>query len=243
MGNDILQAALKKYQTLILPLVAVIIALALFGFVVIPQGMKIPETNKEIQTVETDLKNLNSKLATLQTINPDEVQKDLETSFHALPQDPDIAGVFNQIFTILAENGLTLDDVGISYSHDDNASPDYLMKFNSTGPIDSLKNFIDRTKTIPRVVKVQSLEVGLGSSQLAAGSTATDVQTLQILVTIQAFFQTLPATQSIKTDAPISLPSEDEKKIITNIEESLKTIPQAASQSTVPSGKEDPFVD
>src|SRR5438874_1182280 len=114
MSNEALQAAFKKYQTIVLPILAVIIAIAIFVLVVVPQGMKIPQTNQEIQNSQKSLDDLNTKLSTLQSIDTQKFKDDLDTSFKALPQDPDIPGIFDQIFTVLTSSGLALNDVNIS---------------------------------------------------------------------------------------------------------------------------------
>src|SRR5690349_15221104 len=94
----------KKYQTVILPIIAVIVAVIIFALVIVPQALKIPETIQQIQKSESNLQSLNSKLSTLSTIDPDKFKTDLETTFAALPQDPGIPDVFNQILLTLNNN-------------------------------------------------------------------------------------------------------------------------------------------
>lgn len=256
-GNNILSQVFKKYQTIILPILAVIIALVLFGLVVIPQALKIPSTIEQIQKSESDLQALNSKVATLKTIDSDKFKADLETTFAALPQDPDIAGVFNQVLQTLNSNGVTLDDVNISQTPAENSNSltDYVLKIDSTGTTANLNNFLDQIKQIPRVVRVQAFEAGAGT--LAAGATgisspnpqsnnSTDTgiqntQTLQILVTIKAFYQGVPKTQSLQTDQPVKLPTSDDEALLTKIRDQINALPVPASQSGVPGGKTDPF--
>lgn len=248
MSSEILQAVFKKYQTFILPILAVLVALVLFVVVVIPQGLKIPDTNKQIQKSQSDLQTLTTKESVLESIDTQKFQDDINTSFQALPQDPDIAGVFNQILLVLNTNGLSLDDITISQVPADNSNTltDYLLKVNSTGSTESLNKFIEQTKQIPRVVKVQALDAGLGEAAPTAGFSSPNNsggQSLQIEITVQTFYQGVPSTQSLQTDAPLTLPTPDNQKLITQIRDELNALPALASQSAIslPSGKEDPF--
>jgi len=256
--SNTLSAVWKKYQNIILPILAVIIALILFVLVVLPQALKIPTTISQIQKSQDDLQSLNTKLSTLQSINSEKYRADLETTFAALPQDPDIQGVFNQILQTINANTLALNTATVSEVPDINNSKmtDYVLKIETTGSTISLNNFIDQTKAIPRVIKVQSFDGApvinnITTTQAQPAVTATPAsnsaqiqnnQTLTLAIIIQSFYQTVPKTQTLQTEQPVRLPTASDEATIANIQAEIAAMPPPASAATnIPSGKPDPF--
>jgi hypothetical protein len=251
MVNEVLMAAFKKYENFILPIAAVLVAIVLFALFVVPQGLKVPDTNKEIQTSQTSLDALTKKKSILDSVDPNKVQDDLNTALQALPPDADIPGVFSQILLALNANNLTLQNVGASQSSAAPASGlgDFILRLGTEGSADSFSKFIDQTKQIPRVIRVQAFTVGSGGANGVIGQPVAShapgsggAVALQIDITIQTYYQSVPATQSISTEQPVSLPSETDEKTLENIRTEISNLPGSnASSQTVPGGKADPF--
>jgi hypothetical protein len=196
MVNEVLMAAFKKYENFILPIAAVLVAIVLFALFVVPQGLKVPDTNKEIQTSQTSL--------------------DGASQSSAAPA-----------------SGLG----------------DFILRLGTEGSADSFSKFIDQTKQIPRVIRVQAFTVGSGGANGVIGQPVAShapgsggAVALQIDITIQTYYQSVPATQSISTEQPVSLPSETDEKTLENIRTEISNLPGSnASSQTVPGGKADPF--
>lgn len=232
MGNT--TTSMKKYQNLIVPVVAIVIGLVVLGLVIVPQGLKIPETNKQIDEVRKNINALNLKIGQLNGINLNQYKDDLNSSLVALPEEKDIPGAMTLVFNLLKNNGLTLN--GISFGSEAPAATTSLftIKVDVTGSKDSLTSFINQLKESPRVIKVDTL---------ATSATASDTS-MQILIGLNTFFQPIPKTQELAIDKPVELPTQQNKDTLTTIKDYQArngNLIIEATASGVQLGKPDPF--
>ncbi len=234
MGNT--ATSVKKYQNLLFPVMAILIGLVVLGLVIIPQGLKIPETNSQIDQIRKNVNSLNQKITQLNGVNLDQYKQDLNSSLMALPEDKDIPGAMILVLNLLKNNSITLN--GISFSGQEivaGGSNQLLVKLDVAGSKDSLTNLIDQLKHSPRVMKVETL-----TTTTSASSTA-----MQILIGLDTFYQPIPKSQALDLDKPVELPSEKNRQTLQTIKEyqaqSLALTAEASSSASVPLGKVDPF--
>lgn len=226
---------IKKYQGLIFPAVAIIIGLVLLGLIIIPQGLKIPETNNQINQVRKSVNLLNQKIGQLSAVDVNQYEQDLKSSLVSLPEEKDIPLAMALIFNLLRNNSLVLNSINFPSSATEvNSVNVFLIKVDVSGPRDGLTNLIAQLKESPRVLKVESIST----------ATMSEETTMQILIGLNTFYQPLPKSQVLELEKEIELPTVKNKETLQTIKDyyarSLNLTVEATTGATV-FGKVDPF--
>lgn len=227
--------SLKKYQNLIFPLIAILVGLAILIMVVVPQALKIPETNKQTDKLRKDLATLNQKIAQLNKVDVNQYKDNVNSSLTALPQEKDVPGAMILIFNLLRNNSLTLNGLSFGADTPSNGASVFLVKVDISGTKDSLANLITQLKESPRVVKAETL-----STTSTVNST-----TMEILIGLNSYFQPLPPSQTLELSKPVELPTAANIDTLQKIKDyeaknAALTIEATASANSQ-LGKPDPF--
>lgn len=222
-----------RYSNFVVPIVVLIIGLVIVGLITVPQIFKLFETFQKINELSEKKAFLENKIDTLSGINLDLYRKNLDTALVALPVDEDVPGVLGEVLVALSGSGMTLD--GISFAG--TSAPqggevgEYSLRMDISGSEDALKQFLERTKEIPRIVKMVGIEVTAKQGKMSAG------------VNLVTIYQRLP--EHIGTvDEPVPTITEDDNKVLAEIEAKAKALPQNISTTNVSGsgqGKTNPF--
>lgn len=223
---------LKNRQFLV-PGIVLVIAIFVSALITIPQFLKLFETFRKIDELKQRQAFFQNKIATLEGIDQELYRKNLDTALMALPVDKDIPGVTGSLLVALSGSGMSLD--GIAFSSPQGESEkieEYVLKLEVSGKETDLKNFLDRVKVIPRIIKLSSLDIGIGRSGMLSAS-----------VGFVTLYQPLPKDIG-SVDQVVSELTQLDKQSLADIEAKVKILPNETPVSggaTPVSGKLDPF--
>lgn len=222
----------QKYQVFIWPFFAVVISVSLVFLVGIPQVKKILEDEKVLAQTNQNYKKLQVKLDILQNIDSAFYQSKINTVLTALPIEKDIPGAVGQVLFLISSTNLRLDGITLSHISDSSLVEDksYQIRLELTGSVDNLRNFTQKVRESPRVMKITSLEV--------AESRGTNQ--LQATIVLDAYYEPLPTTLG-GVDQDLSPLSREEEEIIQKIEAFTRNTPISTGSGSLIIGKSDPF--
>lgn len=218
----------QKYQDFLLPLAAVVVGLLLSALVVVPQVLRIPPTNTQIENAKNSLVFIDQKIATLdRKVNAATFKERLDTSYEALPTDPDIPKIFSQLINILGSQQLVLEDITFSTGQvggnpqQAGAADTLNIRLTVAGSREQLESFINNAKRIPRITKVAAV---------AAVGTGTTLY--EITLTLNNYSASVPTEGKISDQAPLALPDEKDLQTLERIKTSVDSY-NSQFQSTV----------
>lgn len=220
-----------KYRIYALPVLSIIFSLALLILVVIPQISASQKTSEEINTLNQKNTNLQKKLADLNSID-DSLYTDYLTSAKlALPVEKDISGAIGQVLYLIKSEQLTLNSIGFSTPKEENKTQSFQIRVELEGNMNNFKNFINKTASNPRILKVTSLEVS-GSKRL---------DKVQVSLTLTTYFQDEPkALGDVEQALPI--PAAKDFEYLATVKANSLLIPVINTNEIVgDKGKADPF--
>lgn len=215
-----------QYNRYIIPGAVAVIALLIAVLVTVPQLFRLFETYETIGELTRQREFYREKAASLQNMNLSEYQSDLDVALIALPVDKDIPGVTGEVLSALSGSGTSLD--GITFSNSPTESEkveEFGMRVDVSGTQDTIKNFLDRIKVTPRIIKLSSIETGKGRDGQISASIG--------LVTL---YQQLPGNIGA-VDEPLSQVSKEDAQILADIKARARSIPTInSSGSSAPAG-------
>lgn len=221
-----------KHRHLIMPGIVFGVALLISGLVTIPQVFKLFENFRTINELNEKKTFFQVKNATLAGIDLDLYRKNLDTALLALPADRDIPGVTGELLVALSGSGMTLNGIGFSGSPlEGNIVQEYSLKFDVSGQESNLKNFLERVKLTPRIIKMTTIDVGKGRNNSVTAS-----------INFVTLYQELPKDIGSIDEKVPEITAED-NRVLAEIQEKVEAMPQVAVQTgTTPvSGKLNPF--
>lgn len=221
-----------KYHQFIVPGTVLVIAILITVLVTIPQFLRLFETFNNIRNLTEKKSFFQTKVAALQAIDQVTYQKNLDTALLALPVDKNIPGVTGELLVALSNSGMNL--IGITFSNSPPESEkveEFVLKIDVTGSEESLKNFLDRVKLTPRLIKLASIEVGKAKNGTVSAS-----------VGFVTLYQQLPKNIGA-VEEPIPTITKEDVQVLADIEAKAQALPRvdtngAASGTT---GKLNPF--
>jgi Tfp pilus assembly protein PilO len=221
-----------KHSRLIVPGIVLVVALLIASLITIPQFLKLFETFRTIEELNTKKAFYQRKISELESLDIVGYRKDLETALIALPVDKDITGITGELLVALSGSGMSLG--GITFGSDTPGSEkvqEYTLKMDVTGSSDNLRNFLERVKLSPRIIKLESIDVSRGKGNLLAASLGFVTLYQQLPQHIGAVDENVP--QIATTDL----------QVLADIEAKIKSLPQISptEASTSAIGKLDPF--
>lgn len=220
-----------KYRYIIFPVISCTISFALLIFVVFGQISNSLKQQAEISDLQKKVVELTKKNSDLERIDDTSFAKYLNTSLMALPEEKDITGVIGQLLYLLQSNNLNLDNLNFSSVTPEGNLETYQIRLEIQGSSPEIRNFIDNLNSVPRIVKLNNLE--LNSNR--------NTQKVQAVISLKTYFKKQPSAIG-GAEEPLIKPTEADLKLLSKIEEKIKIIPLASSQdATSPKGKSDPF--
>lgn len=221
----------KKYRAFSVPLFALIIAILLSVLVTIPQIYKLLHTYKTIDELKQKKIFYQKKASDLEAIKVFDYRNDLDTALVALPVEKDIPGVIGEILVSLGGSGMHLGGISLSSSPQvSEKTEEYNISIDAAGTETSLRNFLERVKLAPRLVKLTAINVENASS----GSLSTRI-------TFTTFYQALPNNISA-IDVELPEIGKNDTSTLVDIEAKKRQFPKVTQEATASAkGKSDPF--
>lgn len=229
-----------RHKLIVFPAFSGLVSILMIVFVIFPHILSIIETDKVLNSTKEKNNALIKKLDTLKQIDKAVYVDNTRAALLSIPADKDVAEAISQITFLLASNSLTLDSMVFSGGNQSESSKNvdnYRLTLSIAGETSSLKDFILKIISVPRLMRITHLEVVGGR---ASG-------TIQATVALTVFFQPLPSSIG-NIEQPVSVTSEDELALLAKIKDYQKNIPllstpnlDGSSDITGPKGKLNPF--
>lgn len=222
-----------KYRPLLVPGAVLVIAILISTLVTIPQFFKLFETFKKIEELNTNKAFFQNKISALEGVNLELYRRNLDTALIALPVERDIPGVTGELLVALSGSGLVLD--GITFSSSESESEkisEYNLKIDVNGNEENLKDFLDRVKVLPRIIKLSSIDVSSGKKDRLSAS-----------IGFVTLYQQLPK-QISAVDEAVPLLTPQDSQVLSAIEDKIKLLPTVTPETGVATpvkGKLNPF--
>lgn len=238
MNNQKLSNLTKKYLILGWPVMAIVIALALTFFIIIPQLVNYFSTQKTINATKARTAFINSKADNLSAIDVTDYKDNLNIALAALPEDKDIPAAVSQIQATLSASKLQLNDMTFSNNSlpvDQSSSipatlQNYQIKIDVTGTQDALIAFMGNIKNGPEIMKVISID--LSSNKPGVFDAALD---------LAVYYQGTPSSLG-SIEQPVSPPTPEETATLTKLQNQTQSSPVYSLTGSLPArGKSDPF--
>lgn len=207
-----------KYKHYLVPGIVLVIALLISGLVTVPQVFRLFETFKTIDDLNQKKQFYQVKNAELQNLNLESYQADLDTALLALPVDKNIPGVTGELLTALSGSGMTLD--GITFANSPAESDkveEFMLRMDISGSESELKNFLERVKLTPRIIKMTSLEIGKSKDGR-----------LTAAVGFVTLYQALPKNIS-SVDEPLPVITQTQSEALAGIKAKVQAFPADTS--------------
>lgn len=143
---------------------ALLIAVLLFIFAVIPQFQNFFVLNDEIKSVKDKITILKNNKQFLNTLNDATLQDDLSVSFSALPSGKDFVGIITAINYSAAKSGVAVDDYSLLVG--ELATPSagleaffpLSVEVTVHGDKDTISNFATNTQAALPLSEIESIE-------------------------------------------------------------------------------------
>lgn len=221
-----------QHRQFVVPGLVLAVAILISGLVTIPQFVRLFDTFKTIQELTEKRNFFEEKITALENIDEDLYRKNLETALVALPVDKDIPGVTGELLTVLNGSGMSLQGINFAANNAEGSEvSEYTLKMDIVGGEDNFKTFLERVKTIPRIVKMTALEISSGRSSA-----------LSISVSLVAIYQKLPENIGAVDEELPQLTNAD-SVTLTEIKNKIDALPQVSPViGDTTSGKPNPFV-
>jgi|SRR3989344_4760312 len=220
-----------KYNLIIAPAVILVMSLLIIFLVTVPQFYNLLEIYKTIEQLKQKQSFYDSKASSLEKIPEDNYQNYLETALIALPADKDIPGSISQIVSIVGSSGLKLNNISLGNpAVSEGQLNDFTVRLEVGGDFDQVKGFLENSKQIARLNKLQSISI-TGSP----GKTA-----LLAEIVLQVFYQTLPKNIG-SIDEPLPQITDVDLKLLDDIKSKVGVIKEESVAPEGAKGKFDPF--
>lgn len=230
---DINQDLLKKYNHLVMPVIAIGISILVLAFVVIPNALKIPQTNDDIDSANSQISTLEEKIHDLDAVDVATYQNYIDTAYSAIPSDQNLPDLFGQLLYLLKSNNLVM--TNISFPSPKQGAGTSVTNVTITigiqGTGADTVAFIDNLKKSPRIVKVDNVQM----------TESKDSSALQTTMEIVTYFQNnLSLTPNLTQ--PVRQLSASDKSLLDTIQGYIDAFPKVNQGSaTGPVGKTNPF--
>lgn len=222
-----------KYGLFIIPGVSVLTAILISLLVTLPQIFKLIENNNQLNEIKQTITARQAKIAALEQVDLDEYKNNLDNVLYTLPSDKEIASAMNSVLELLSASALRMDNFTLGNNLPTSSGAEaYVVSLEVSGTIGQVKDLITISSAAPRLIKINGIDL-----------TSSSGGNVQIGLDVLVFYSPLNALKT-SPDTKITLLTDDEKKLLTQIEERIKPLKNSPSETTSvesPSGKDDPF--
>lgn len=200
---------LSKYERILFVLIGVFLVF-LSWFFIIPKTKQVFEAKNAFSQEKNRLKQLQTKLADLESLNEFELQERTNLSLKAIPDKKNVIGVMSSLRTQAAEGGLAIESLSVSPGElaatgSAKASLGKLdFKLEIKGSLEKILDLFGKIQESLPLVSLKQVKIGLSA----------DNATVEL--TLESYF--LPLPQTLGTiDSPVPKLTSDEEKVLTQI--------------------------
>jgi Tfp pilus assembly protein PilO len=255
----------SKILKLAAPVGALVVAVLVFIFVVLPTFNKVIGITVSNRQLSARVGSLETKASALQSLDKNKLDLQLSASEQLLPSDKGVFTIVGQIEREASNSGVILNKVDVAPGSIGDSSGDksltsgqgqgqtssapaagdlggvnvdtplVQLKVSFTGDYRGFLNFIKAIASLPRVVSIHDLTIVTG------GAEASSV--IHIQMTVDAYWKPLPS-ELPPVESPIEQLTDSESKILDNVKFEQTTAPivnGGVANPTVPTGRSDIF--
>ena len=218
-----------KYELYLAPVGAGVALLLLGLLVVFPNIFQYFENQKKIDDTTDKITFFQQKAKTLQAINQGDFKEALRQSLIVLPPDKEAPAAIAQLYYILGQTGINAENISFS----EGSNPEgrsFRISMEISGSLSSLTNFIIKLKESPRIIRIESLEVG------TQGNTGEIFSS----IILNAYYEPLPAS-AVAIDKPVSMPSQKEIDLLSKLQTTSFPIFAEDTDYSGVKGRDNPF--
>lgn len=216
------------YRKLAFPVVSVLVSAVVIFLVVLPQIIQLINNQKILNDLNTQVDNLDSKIAALSSISTPEYETNLNIVTKALPGSKDYIDSTPYIQDAIDKSKVQLTGLSFSESPATGALSAYQIKVDITGNLLQLNQFLSQINRSVRVIRVSKIDITSGSS---GGD-------LSATISILAYYSAVKKP-NLSISQPVINLSEQEQSELIKLDKSLKT--QDVKTPTGQVGRSDPF--
>lgn len=236
---------LRIYGGIILPTILLIICIFALTMGVIPAVRTTYGMYIQLGPLSREVKDIKSRLDTIQSLSLTTLNEQMSTLLGAIPQTKSLPTVLTSIESVAKDSGVVLSEININNPGTiSSGSADKIDPSNSNiittntsvmGPVDKVKEFLDKIISVRRIMRVSGLQISLEKS-----SVATISGSITAMLSIDSFYALLPKTIG-KVSDPIVALSPNEISILNKISQyPLVGVSEIQSSPDVVE-REDPF--
>lgn len=237
---------LKFYQTYklyIFPIVVVLSSLILIIFILYPQTISLLENQKEKTKMTDRSKFLDIKVQALEGYDLDQLNRKVNSALNAYPSDKDFVVGMGLLQDLISQSGYNVISIrqGSGSLKSSNVQS-YGLNLEIIGPQALLPILINKIESLPRLMRVDSLEIASGR----------DAQATTISLNINALYSNAPADFGTIDSTLPELTQKDEEVLVRLAKTGSSFVESAGQPGGLgqfdipasqlgPRGKENPF--
>ncbi|EKD85367.1 MAG: hypothetical protein ACD_38C00036G0004 [uncultured bacterium] len=221
----------QTYKLFIFPSAVALSSLFLIAFAIIPQTIKLMDNQKAAQEYMNKSNLLEAKAQTLEDYNGEDLSQKIQIVMGALPEDKDFGSILGILQQATAESGYIISSISFGHAGKLGNAESYEVRLTVKGAKDLLKLLINNLENAPRLVRINSMDVG--SVQSAGGA--------DISLILEVLYSRLPSALGSIDSALPSLTQKDEEVLNTLERISQKAPTTSSSFVQSPRGKTNPF--
>lgn len=162
-----------RYKAYVVPFITVLICMALFIWVIIPQVQGYFDQQSQIQTEQAQIATLKSNIALLSSSNSTTLNQQTRVVSDALPQQKDFVGILNAVSNASIISGIILGDYSFPVGNLDevntvNQTTGIQVVLNITGSLPNTRKFIAALKSQLPLADVTEVRIGESAATITA---------------------------------------------------------------------------
>lgn len=220
----------SKYNFYIFPSVVALSCLLLIVFVIFPILSELISNQKTSGELQNKHKFLETKAATLEGFNEEELKFKLSSLLAVFPTEKDFGNALFIIQNITKELGFVISSFTIG-GGSEKGEQSYIVKITIQGSKTLLPTLLNKIEIANRVMRVQTIDI----------TQSRDPQFLEANLSIEVFFASAPSGYG-GVDSPLPALSERDEQLIANFTSGFT--PSVSGQEGIiqtPVGKANPF--
>lgn len=211
MNSENYKQFVKANKLVIVPILVGISSIIIIVFIIIPQVLSYFNIKTEINQGQSKLTILEAKAKELNNLDQSETDNGLKVVSTVLPSDADIAGVIAELQDLASKSNLELSHVG--YINSQSATEkknNFQIEVKLIGPLVNLRTFLLSLQNYPRIIQVENIVVQQTS------------KSVESTVPLTVYYASEKPSIVSSVDKPIVPLSEDQKKILSQLDLSIK---------------------
>lgn len=210
---------IKIYKTFIIHGCIICASVIAFFIGIMPAIRKVRELRQSILSVREEVRIYDEKLLFVNTLNEDQLEKNLTSLVSAVPTTKSLPTIFSMIEGLSRQSGANISSFSIESPGSiatDSSKPNIvdadtgsnIISFSVivSGSLESLRAFLDAARNIKRLVRVDTFSISI-SKENQGGSYS---------VRLSMFYIPLPE-KLVQPQAPLSPLTQDDQKLIDEV--------------------------